>query len=158
MILCTVGTHNQPFDRLVTAMDEYAATTDEAVIIQLGCSNYLPQHAEYFPFTTYEHMQELYDQARVVVTHAAAGAIILALELNKPLVIIPRFSKFNEHVDNHQHQLTKALNVSYRAVAVPNPSQHSLSEAINLVKSRQIINKKSKSLIINLHQQIKLFL
>ena len=40
MIFVTVGTHEQPFNRLVKYMDEWAAEHDEAVIIQTGYSTY----------------------------------------------------------------------------------------------------------------------
>jgi len=49
------------------------------VIIQWGSSTYQPQHARQFRFTSSQQMIELTQQARVIVTHAAAGAIITAL-------------------------------------------------------------------------------
>ena len=42
MILVTVGTHPQGFDRLVRPMDELAALLEEEVIIQFGSSSYEP--------------------------------------------------------------------------------------------------------------------
>ena len=44
MIFVTVGTHEQPFDRLVKYMDGWAAEHDEKVIIQTGFSTYEPEH------------------------------------------------------------------------------------------------------------------
>lgn len=154
MILCTVGTHNMPFDRLVTAMDEYAAITNETVVIQLGCSNYLPKNAEYFQFTTYEHMQALHEKARVVVSHAAAGAIILAIKLDKQLVVVPRSSMYGEHFDDHQTQLAKALKDTGQAVYIENPTPASLRDAIEHIKQQGNLVSGSPQLIKSIKEQL----
>ena len=91
MILVTVGTHPQGFDRLVRAMDEVAAKLAEPVIIQRGSSIYQPQHANSFEFTVSEQMRQLTQEARIIVAHAAAGTIILALCAGKPLVVVALF-------------------------------------------------------------------
>ena len=83
MILVTVGTHDQGFDRLVRSMDQLAIQFDERVIIQRGSSTYRPRYAEHFRFTTSQKMAGLTQEAQVVVCHAAAGAIILKLELRQ---------------------------------------------------------------------------
>jgi beta-1,4-N-acetylglucosaminyltransferase len=130
MILVTVGTHSQGFDRLVEAMDRLAATLEEPVIIQRGSSSYRPAHAEHFAFTGYARMQELTGWARVVVSHAAAGAIILALGLGRPLVLVPRLARYGEVVDDHQIQLAEALERGGQAVVVLEPTAGRLGEAI----------------------------
>lgn len=131
MIFVTVGTNpTMAFDRLVRAMDELAGELDEPVVIQRGCANYIPQHAESFAFTKGEHIEELMLNARVIVSHAAAGSIIAALQQNKPLVIVPRRFHLGEHVDDHQLQLAQALAAQRRAVTVYEPSAASLRIAI----------------------------
>ena len=87
MILVTVGMHDQGFDRLIRAADELAAQIDEQVYIQYGSSNYVPIYAESSQWFTSLQMEQLNEKARVVITHAAAGSVILALNLSKPLVL-----------------------------------------------------------------------
>jgi UDP-N-acetylglucosamine transferase subunit ALG13 len=130
MILVTVGTHDRGFDRLVRAMDHYAATTGERVVIQRGSSSYKPRHAEALRFTDYETMEGLTRAARLVVTHAAAGTIILAIRLGKPLVVVPRRAAKGEAVDDHQYQLAGALAAQGRVRVVEEPSCEALREAI----------------------------
>ena len=130
MILVTVGTHDRGFDRLVRSMDLYAATTGERVVIQRGSSAYEPRHADSLTFTDYETMEALNRAARLVVTHAAAGAIILALRLGKPLVVVPRRAADGEALDDHQHQLAAALAAQGRVQVVAEPSCEALQEAI----------------------------
>jgi beta-1,4-N-acetylglucosaminyltransferase len=130
MILVTVGTHPQGFDRLVKAADELAAEFNEPVMIQYGSSTYQPRNAQGFSFETSQRMAELTREARVVVTHAAAGAIILGLQSAKPLVVVPRLKQFNEHIDDHQKQLAKALSTQRKVIAVEQPDAQSLRGAI----------------------------
>ncbi len=131
MILVTVGTHPQGFDRLVKAADELAAGLDEQVVIQYGSSTYRPRHARGFAFETSQRMAELTAEARVVVTHAAAGAIILGLQSAKPLVVVPRLKQFNEHIDDHQQQLATALSAQGKVIAVEQPNAQNLRAALD---------------------------
>lgn len=135
MILVTVGTHDQPFDRLVRAADEMARTLDEQVIIQRGVATYVPASAESFPFTTSREMIELVRSARVVISHAAAGAIILALQERKSLILVARRQQWNEHRDDHQTQLARALHDSQRAIAVDHPTAESLLAAVETAEA-----------------------
>lgn len=155
MILVTVGTHHQGFNRLVQAMDELAAQVDEPIVIQRGSSTYEPQHAENFQFATGPHMAQLTGKARVVVSHAAAGAIIVALRQGKPLVVVPRLQRFNEVVDDHQLQLAAALANTGRAIAVHEPSAATLQAAIDKVTQPRVENKGAAQLVQTLRQQLQ---
>lgn len=131
MILVTVGTHNRGFDRLVRAADEMAYKMEEPVTIQYGSAAYEPLHtSRSFRFTTSQEMEELASQARLIVMHAAAGSLILALRLGKPLVVVPRLRKYKEVMDDHQIQLANALAEQKRVVQVLNPTRESLCQAI----------------------------
>jgi beta-1,4-N-acetylglucosaminyltransferase len=131
MILVTVGTHPQGFDRLVKAADDLAAQIEEPVVIQYGSSTYEPRHATAFRWTTSQEMERLTAEARVVISHAAAGSIITVLRMGKPLVLIPRTKQYLEHFDNHQEQLARALADQGRSVVVTSPSADSLRAAID---------------------------
>ena len=58
MIFVTVGTHEQPFNRLIEAVDVLRGTgvIDEPVIIQTGFSTYEPQHCEWRKLLPYSEM------------------------------------------------------------------------------------------------------
>jgi beta-1,4-N-acetylglucosaminyltransferase len=154
LILVTVGTHYQGFNRLVSAMDELAAELDETVLIQRGSSTYVPQHADHFQFTSGQHMAQLNRDARVVVSHAAAGAIIVAMQHNRPLVVVPRLQRFDEHIDDHQLQLTVALEAQNRAVVVYEPSVAVLRAAIAKVTQQRVKSEGPIRLVQALRQQL----
>ncbi len=154
MIFVTVGTHNQGFDRLVQAADELAATTDEKILIQCGSSTYEPRFAEYFQWTSGQKMKQFTCEARIVITHAAAGAIILAFQHGKPLIVVPRSKRFNEHGDDHQQELANALAAQERTVIVQEPSVAALYQAVEQVKQQQYKENDGKRLILALQKQL----
>lgn len=109
MILVTVGMHTDGFLRLIEEMDRIASTIEEEVIMQIGATRYKPRTASYFDFTTLNHMEELCKRARIIVSHAGAGSILTALKYGRPLVVVPRLQKYDEHMDDHQLELAEVL-------------------------------------------------
>ena len=107
MIFVTVGTHTQSFNRLLVEMDEIAKNSKEKAIAQIGHSTYIPQHMEWFRFR--DSIDDLYKNARLIVCHGGAGSILNALVNNKPVIAIPRYKKYGEHVNDHQIELVKEL-------------------------------------------------
>ncbi len=102
MILVTVGTHHQPFDRLVRAADAHAATRGERVVLQRGTSREPAPHCEVHDWLPPDRLEALAREARVVVTHAGPGSIFLALDAGTPVIVVPRDPRRGEHVDGHQ--------------------------------------------------------
>jgi UDP-N-acetylglucosamine transferase subunit ALG13 len=154
MILVTVGTHPQGFERLVKAADELAADLDEEVVIQYGSSSYVPQHARGFRWATSQEMERLTTEARVVISHAAAGAIILALHAGKPLVLVPRLKQYNELLDDHQQIHAAALSAQDRAVTIMAPTAESLLAAIQAAHRCQPPTGLANQLISALRQTL----
>lgn len=104
MIFVTVGTHEQPFDRLLKKMDELVerGVIQEEVIIQTGFSTYEPKFCTHSKLLPYNQMQENVNKARIVITHGGPASFISALQVGKIPVVVPRKTEFNEHVNDHQ--------------------------------------------------------
>lgn len=104
MIFVTVGTHEQPFDRLIKAIDDLKAdgTLTEEVIIQTGFSTYIPEHCKWQKLFPYKKMVQLVSEARIVVTHGGPSSFIMPIQINKVPVVVPRMQRFGEHVNDHQ--------------------------------------------------------
>lgn len=100
MILVTVGASHFRFDRLLHAVD--GLSTSEAVVVQHGPSPVRPAGARCIEFLPFDAVAELVGQARVVVTHAGVGSILLSLMHDKRPVVVPRLRSFGETVDDHQ--------------------------------------------------------
>jgi UDP-N-acetylglucosamine transferase subunit ALG13 len=136
-------------------MDQLAAQLDERVIIQRGSSAYRPRHARHFRFTTGEEMARLTREARIVVSHAAAGAIILALRDGKPLVLVPRSRAHGESLDDHQLELARALAEAGMAVLVTDPAPAPLRQAIRLAGRQKVMPSGSGGLVAALRRQLQ---
>ena len=106
------------FDRLIREMDEIAGRVDEEVIMQIGETAYEPKNARYFRFVSAEKMDQLYEDARVVVCHAGVGSILTALEHGKPVIAVPRRKKYGEHVDDHQLDIAGKMEKEGRITVV----------------------------------------
>jgi beta-1,4-N-acetylglucosaminyltransferase len=89
--LVTVGT--TPFPSLVSFFDKPVA--DFEVVIQCGDPTYRARHARCFAFA--RQIQEHYDRADVIVTHAGAGSVYSLLEMGKRLVVVPNLDRADKH-------------------------------------------------------------
>ena len=58
MIFVTVGTHEQPFNRLIQKVDELKrdGVIKDDVIIQTGFSTYKPKYCQWSKLISYQHM------------------------------------------------------------------------------------------------------
>ncbi len=111
MIFVTVGTHEQPFNRLIKKIDDLVVNDDinEKVIIQTGFSTYIPKYCEHHKMMSFNEMQQTLKDARVVITHGGPSSFIEALQYGKVPIVVPRQEKFHEHVNNHQVNFTKLI-------------------------------------------------
>lgn len=102
MIFVTVGTQLK-FDRMIAAVDEWAgAVSGREVFAQVGPTRLRPHHIEYAQFISPEECSERMQAADVIVAHAGMGTILTALELGKPLLVMPRRAPLGEHRNDHQ--------------------------------------------------------
>jgi UDP-N-acetylglucosamine transferase subunit ALG13 len=103
VIFATVGTHEDPFNRLVEELDRLVESgeIDEAVHIQRGYSKQ-PRRCTQAAMMPFAAVQAAMREARVVVTHGGPATIMQVLALGKVPVVVPRQSAFGEHVDDHQ--------------------------------------------------------
>lgn len=111
MIFVTVGTHEQSFNRLIEYIDELRKNQiiKEEVIIQIGFSTYEPKYCKWNRLYSYKQMNQYVKDARIVITHGGPSSFIMPLQMGKIPIVVPRQSKYNEHVNNHQLDFAKAV-------------------------------------------------
>ena len=109
MIFVTMGTQKFQMNRLIKAVDELAPGYPEEFFIQTGSSTYIPKNCEYVDFMDSIAYNKKISECSVLVTHAGVGTIISGISLRKPVVVVPRSSKYGEHVDEHQSQIAEAF-------------------------------------------------
>lgn len=111
MIFVTVGTHEQPFNRLVRYIDKMVESKliNEEVIIQTGYSTYKPKYCIWKKFFSFNDMRKNIEEARIVITHGGPSSFIMALQVGKTPIVVPRKMEFNEHINNHQVDFSKIV-------------------------------------------------
>lgn len=100
MIFVTVGTNEAPFDRLLAAVD--GLEVEETTVVQCGSSALRPAGCECVEFMSFDQIVEHVRAARVVVTHAGVGSVLVALANGKRPIVVPRLAAHGEAVDDHQ--------------------------------------------------------
>jgi len=108
VIFLTVGTQ-LPFDRLVKAVDEWAAERKKEVFAQIGASGLKPRYITAVPNLEPQEFERKMREATAIVSHAGMGTILTALQLRKPIVVMPRLSVFKEHRNDHQLATVRQL-------------------------------------------------
>lgn len=109
MIFVTAGTQ-LPFDRLIKAIDEIASEcTDTRFVAQALQSDYKAKNVEVLNFISPTDFNNYIDNAQLIISHAGMGTIISALVKQKPIIVMPRLTKYNEHRNEHQLGTSKKM-------------------------------------------------
>lgn len=110
MIFVTVGGQG-PFDRLVMAVDRWAALADEPgeIIAQIGTRGTKPVNCSSVELLSPSEFAEIASRADLIVSHAGMGTILTALDLGRPILIMPRRAEFGEHRNDHQLDTARQL-------------------------------------------------
>lgn len=131
MIFVTVGTHEQPFDRLIRCVDDLRKkdVIQEEVVIQTGYCTYVPQYCEWNEWFTYDQMLENTRNAHFVITHGGPSSFMMSLQEGKIPIVVPRLRSLHEHVNDHQVEFVRAVAGQQGNIIVAENDEH-LKEAI----------------------------
>lgn len=157
MIFVTVGTHEQPFDRLVKCVDDLRrdGKITEDVVIQTGYSTYDPKYCKWQKLFPYQEMVKLVGEARIVITHGGPSSFIMPLQIGKTPIVVPRQYEFNEHVNNHQVAFSKAVAERMGTIIVVENVDKLLDTILNYDEIVKKQNKGLKVIILNLILPLK---
>lgn len=106
-ILCSLGTHTQDFTRMAMAIDEISLNSSNEFIVQTGYTNYRFQNiTEHFNFCPKEKMQQLMDEADILVLQGGWGGICEAVDKKKRVIVVPRING-PEHIHDQGQVVRK---------------------------------------------------
>ena len=145
MIFVTVGTHEQPFNRLIEEVDRLkkeGIITDE-VFIQTGFSTYEPQYCDWKSIISYSEMEDHMANADIIITHGGPATFRGAIAKGKKPIVVPRLEKFGEHVNDHQIEF--AIAVQNRLSTIFTVTDISELEALLKLDSDKFVVDNSKS-------------
>lgn len=100
-IFVTVGTQ-LPFDRLIKIIDQLPSPLKSNLFAQVGPSKLRSRSFKHKAFLDPLEYQKRLEECDLVISHAGVGTIISTLNLEKPIILVPRDSRFGEHRNQHQ--------------------------------------------------------
>lgn len=101
-IFVVVGTQ-EPFDRLIKAIDDWAVRSKHSdIFAQISNAQYVPKGFKSTDFISPELFDQKFKEADLIVSHAGMGTIISALQHSKPIIVMPRLAIYHEHRNDHQ--------------------------------------------------------
>ena len=77
---------------------------------QIGHCNYKPKNYTSYRFVNGEQFHKDIDEADIIITHGGVATLVYALKLGKKVIVFPRLQRFNEHLDDHQLDISKMYN------------------------------------------------
>jgi UDP-N-acetylglucosamine transferase subunit ALG13 len=102
VIFVCVGTQG-PFDRMLRPIDEWAVKNDrDDVFAQIGRNAWKPTRVRWAEHLDAAEFRSWVERADLVISHAGMGTILTALELQKPVLIMPRRAALQEQRNDHQ--------------------------------------------------------
>lgn len=149
MIFLTVGTQ-LPFDRLIQAVDDWAGSRQKDVFAQIGPSSFVPRYITTISDLEPQEFEQKIREATAIISHAGMGTILTALQLGKPILIMPRLAKFGEHRNDHQLSTTRQLQDRPGILVAMNEAELCLQlEALDHVATYNNISDRASDELIN---------
>lgn len=135
MIFVSLGTHPQPFTRLVDEIIRLVEnkTIKQEVIIQSGHTPISHPKIKVKEFYSIEEFEKLVEKCDIFITHGGEGNIGAAMRYRTKCIIVPRYQKFGEHTDDHQLELSQAAQESGFGIVVHDISN--LAQALHDVQN-----------------------
>jgi beta-1,4-N-acetylglucosaminyltransferase len=135
VIFLTLGTFPLSFDRILVAIDELCGegVISDELFGQIGLTKYTPRHFRFVNIMGKEEYDDVFNKADAIISHAGMGSISMALQRNKPLLVIPRLAKYKEVVNDHQVGTARKFESLGHVLAAYDTSE--LPEKIEMLKT-----------------------
>ena len=156
MILVLLGTQNNSFHRLLEEIENNIENGNikEEVVVQAGYTKYEPsttkKKMKIFDTIPKKELEKLIEKANLVIAHGGVGSMVTANQKGKKVIAVPRYKKYNEHVNDHQIETIKIFESKGYVMLAENVQD--LSEILDKVRDFQpvIYEKDEKSNIIGI--------
>lgn len=151
MIFVTLGTQDKNFKRILEDIEReiYNKNINDEVYVQAGFTKYNSKKMKIFDLLDKEQFDKYIKECDLLITHGGVGSILTGLKNGKKIIVCPRLSKYHEHINDHQVQITE--NFSKMGYIIAYNEGDNLSEKIN-----DAMNFKPKKYISNTDKMIKI--
>lgn len=160
MIFVTVGTHEQPFNRLIREIDYLKKDNiiSDEVFIQLGYSDYQPEYCAFKKLISFEEMNYYINNSDIIITHGGPATFMKVLSEGKVPIVVPRQQKFSEHVNDHQlefanHVIDKGYPIE--VISEITKLKKSIKKVRNIENQASIYKSNNNFFVKQLQDEIK---
>tara|TARA_R110002096_G_C14658100_1_gene727263 strand:- start:238 stop:720 length:483 start_codon:yes stop_codon:yes gene_type:complete len=111
MIFVTLGNQNFQFKRLLDKVESLIRNGEikEEVVAQIGHTEFQSKFIRTIDFMSKEEFDKHIGSSTFIISHAGTGSIISCLLKNKRVMVAARLKVFDEHIDNHQLEITNVF-------------------------------------------------
>lgn len=103
-IAVLLGTQEFKFNRLIN----YLETTTQNIEFKIQANFDFKLNVKYQLIDSMQYEQAI-NEADYCIVHGGAGTIFKCLNLSKKVIIFPRLAKYQEHIDDHQLELSNKV-------------------------------------------------
>lgn len=125
----------QPFRRLLDGVTAIAHDLPQPVFVQSGSTPFHAEGCDSAPFLNMSAFQSRVGLSKLLIMHAGAGSVITAVRAGKVPVVMARRVRYGEHVDDHQIEFARELDLIGRIVVAEEPAD--LQSAVRQALARQ---------------------
>lgn len=147
MILVTLGTQDKSFVRLLKEVDRQIelGNIKDKVVVQAGFTKYSSPNMEIFDLIDRDKFNDLMSECSLLITHGGVGSILTGLKNNKKVIAVPRLSKYDEHVNDHQIQIIERFSEMGHILSLFEDEnlEDKLKEVKNFVPKEYVSNTKN---------------
>ena len=109
MVLVTVGTQKQQFNRIFELVEKSKKLKKEKIVAQVGYTKYSNKKMDIFDFIPLDEMEKDILEADLIISHGGVGTIFSAIKKGKKVIAVPRLEKYGEHINDHQIEICEEL-------------------------------------------------
>jgi len=145
MILVLLGTFHIEFPRPLILIENLCkeGSLNEEIIVQNGHTKFSSSYLRTIPFVSPADLNKLYEDARIIITHAGTGSILKGVKAGKKVVAIARLKKLGEHIDDHQIEiLNEFTQLGYIIPWHENDSLEQILKTANEFKPNKYVSHK----------------
>ena len=147
MILVTLGTQDKSFVRLLKEVDRQIelGNIKDKVVVQAGFTKYSSPNMEIFDLIDRDKFNDLMSECSLLITHGGVGSILTGLKNKKKVIAVPRLSKYDEHVNDHQIQIIERSSEMGHILSLFEDEnlEDKLKEVKNFVPKEYVSNTKN---------------
>ena len=111
MVLVMLGTQNNSFHRLLEEVEKCLddGIINEEVVVQTGGTKYNSKKMKTFALISNEELNKYIEEASFIICHGGVGSIVSSIKKGKKVIAVPRYKKYEEHVNDHQVQIVDSF-------------------------------------------------